>query len=383
MAEKKSTEMILNDCWEVDLGSGFHKCPVNCEFCYLKGSGVEIMYDTPFRTVSEVDKIVQEGYEKNKTNFVVGTNPEVDVLAHPYIYEILDMMGSKYPKGLFYICTTGVLADLKKLDVFFKHKNIIILLSVHTLHNEYRERIAPINRLDTIKVLLKGMGNMGLALIEPFWSLDVYKKDIEEIRKCGFSGVINTRRLEHSRYSTDKGKEMSIASCNIFEEAVYYSYSTDPKIGMCPTIPSIEIENPKHRYYNEMMSLQETITKDVSTFSGKKLFISSLIAFPFWKNVFKDDDSVVVDRMENSLYGGSYSVAGLSCKKDVYTTVARYDDINQFDHILLPAGMKPLMIENKVKGLLKSCHPADTYDDFKFIGKTPIHFLGQQSVAFF
>lgn len=350
--------------WFIDLGAS-HACPCGCTFCFLKQNGKPMNFYQPFQDARSAIIQVEDGIRAGRGMFIVGTTPEVDVFSNPHILDILRIFGERYPNYLFSLSTNGCLISEDWVREIKRWRNLSFWLSVHSLNDGVREKISVLNNRPVVEKLLDGM--LGIACLEPFWSLRTFRDDMKAIRDCGFKGSILVRRIEHTKYSSPETVEMSKASCDNYIKALEYAYEHDSDVHALPIIPDFKPirKSTAGLFLNEDMN---ELRRVLGELDGPVLVLTSSFAHKWIK---KSLPGVDVEAIANRYYGGSIECAGLLVRDDLLYTLNGID-VSRYSHILLPSAMKSVLV---LEGR-ENVHPVDRYEDMVEYKGAKIHFVG-------
>lgn len=349
-----------------------HQCICGCEFCFVRANPNPPVHYPGFASLENIRTQIQEGQKYGITSFLLFSMPEVEICSHPQIRDILAMLGEEFPHVTFTIFTSGIVLPMDMLPQLM-YPNLELWISVHTLDPACRERLGLRGNVQAIRQLMPHA--RGGIILEPFWDLDIFKKDIDEVRETGFDGTFIVRRLEHTRYSTKIGTDASRASYRQYLPALEHARSVYPRVESVPVLPHVECKIPTSTHRAMLEAEAHSIRQQVKSLKGRVLFLTSVLAYWFWADALDTLDHVTVGTMSAGYYGGSIECAGLLTRDDIHRALAQYRD-HRYQYLCLPSRMKSQIMPGAVEaaGLM---HPMDTYDDLKELSGMRVLFIGK------
>ena len=147
-------------------------------------------------------------------------------------------------------------------------------------------------------------------------------QDLELLHKLGVQNKVRqilVRRIEHTETSQPKLKKLSQACIEGYEECITWVKQNYPNVIFTVPILKDVFRGGNNEYFieaEERISMQKEIIKSFPNDTFINL-ISPLSGYEYFKKSYEDMPNVKVNLINNHLYGGSVSVAGLLNHGDI------------------------------------------------------------------
>ena len=299
-------------------------CGIGCVFCKVHPDS----YLGPYPKIPPIDKeALLKGFEyvNPKVNYVrlgagVLVAPHTDPFLHPQIYDFIKIASDYFPTKKITTVTTCAYIKEDKVDYLNSISNYGIDLSLITMQ-EQRESIIPRSERERTMFLLKH-APLNKCTLMFTGNLDEIKKDLELLHILGVNKKVRqilVRRLEHTAISQSKLKAMSQASIDNYEECITWVKAKYPDVVFTVTILQEVFRGGNNEYFidaDERISKQKAIIADLPKGTFVNL-ICPLSGYEYFTKAFKGIPNVKTNLIQNHLYGGSVSVAGLLNHGDI------------------------------------------------------------------
>ena len=299
-------------------------CGIGCVFCKVHTDSYLGHYPK-IPMIDEEDLLEGFKYINPKVNYVrlgagVLVAPHTDPFLHPKIYDFIKLASEHFPTKKISTVTTGAYIREDKLDFLNSITNFGIDLSLITMQ-EQRESIIPRSARERTMHLLK-YAPLNKCTLMFTGNLDELKRDLELLHKLGVQNKVRqilVRRIEHTETSQPKLKKLSQACIEGYEECITWVKQNYPNVIFTVPILKDVFRGGNNEYFieaEERISMQKEIIKSFPNDTFINL-ISPLSGYEYFKKSYEDMPNVKVNLINNHLYGGSVSVAGLLNHGDI------------------------------------------------------------------
>ena len=268
-------------------------CGIGCVFCKVHTDSYLGHYPK-IPMIDEEDILKGFKYINPNVNYVrlgagVLVAPHTDPFLHPKIYDFIKLAFG-------------------------------IDLSLITMQ-EQRESIIPRSERERTMYLLKN-APLNKCTLMFTGKLEETKKDLELLYELGVSKKVRqilVRRMEHTATSQPRLKELSQACIDHYEECITWVKANYPDVIFTVPILKDVFRGGNNEYFidaDERIAKQKEIISALPQGTAVNL-ICPLSGYDYFKEAFKGMDNVKTNLIENHLYGGSVSVAGLLNHQDI------------------------------------------------------------------
>lgn len=317
-------------------------CGVGCVFCKVHTDS----YLGHYPKIPEIDQEdLLKGFEyvNPNVNYVrlgagVLVAPHTDPFLHPQIYDFIKLTSEHFPTKKVTTVTTGAYIDEKKLDFLNSISNYGIDLSLITMQ-EQRENIIPRSARERTMVLLRE-APLNKCTLMFTGNLDELKRDLELLYELGVNKRVRqilVRRVEHTDISQLRLKRLSQASISGYEECITWVKHNYPDVVFTVPILKDVFRGGNNEYFidaDERIAKQKKLISQLSSYAFINL-ICPLSGYDYFTKAFAEYSNVRTNLIQNHLYGGSVSVAGLLNHGDIRDQF--YPDKN--DYMIMPHEM--------------------------------------------
>lgn len=299
-------------------------CGIGCVFCKVHTDSYLGHYPR-IPMIDEEDLLKGFEYVNPSVNYVrlgagVLVAPHTDPFLHPKIYEFIKMASERFPNKKISTVTTGAYIKEDMLEYLASIPNYGIDLSLITM-GKNRESIIPRSERERTMHLLK-YAPLNKCTLMFTGDLDDIKEDLELLYKLGVNKKVRqilVRRMEHTEASQQKLKELSTACINNYEECITWVKNNYPDVVFTVPVLKDVFRGGNDEYF---IDADARISKQKEYISSlpKGTFVNlicPLSGYEYFTNAFKDMPNVKTNLIENHLYGGSVSVAGLLNHQDI------------------------------------------------------------------
>ena len=299
-------------------------CGIGCVFCKVHTDSYLGHYPK-IPMIDEEDLLKGFEYINPKVNYVrlgagVLVAPHTDPFLHPKIYDFIRMASEHFPTKKISTVTTGAYIREDMLDYLSSIPNYGIDLSLITM-SKNRERIIPRSERERTLYLLKH-APLNKCTLMFIGELDDIKNDLELLYNLGVNKKVRqilVRRMEHTETSQKRLKELSTACIEHYEECITWVKENYPDVVFTVPILKDVFRGGNNEYF---IDADERIAKQkeyISTLPEGTFvnLICPLSGYEYFTKAFSDMPNVKTNLIENHLYGGSVSVAGLLNHKDI------------------------------------------------------------------
>lgn len=299
-------------------------CGIGCVFCKVHTDS----YLGHYPKIPMIDKEdLLEGFKyiNPNVNYVrlgagVLVAPHTDPFLHPDIYDFIKYTSDYFPTKKISTVTTGAYIREDKLDYLNSIPNFGIDLSLITMQ-ERREAIIPRSERARTMELLK-YAPLNKCTLMFTGSIDDIKRDLELLYSLEVDKKVRqilVRRMEHTATSQPKLKELSSRCIEHYEECISWVKENYPDVIYTVPILKDVFRGGNNEYFidaDERIVEIKKIVDDMPSDSTINL-ICPLSGYNYFTEAFKEYENVRTNLINNNLYGGSVSVAGLLNHQDI------------------------------------------------------------------
>ncbi len=299
-------------------------CGIGCVFCKVHTDSYLGHYPM-IPMIDEEDLLKGFEYINPKVNYVrlgagVLVAPHTDPFLHPQIYDFVKLTSEHFPDKKITTVTTGAYIREDMLDFLNSIPNFGIDLSLITMQ-EQRESIIPRSERERTMNLLK-YAPLNKCTLMFTGKIDETKKDLELLYELGVNKKVRqilVRRMEHTGTSQSRLKTLSQACIDHYEECITWVKANYPDVIYTVPILKDVFRGGNNEYF---IDADERIAKQKEIIARlpKETFVNlicPLSGYDYFTGAFKDVSNVKTNLVENHLYGGSVSVAGLLNHQDI------------------------------------------------------------------
>jgi hypothetical protein len=299
-------------------------CGVGCIFCKVhKDPILKRFPPLPQITVKDL----YEGFKfiKDSHNFVrlgagVMVAAHTDPFLHPLIYDFIKRASDYFPQKKITTVTTGSYISEDKIDYLWSIKNYGIDLSLVTMQ-EQREIIVPRPTRDRLETILKEAPIRKISLMFT-GDLDALRRDLDKLIGLDWhvkAKEILVRRVEYTKFSPEKLNIISYQSIEKYEDCVNFLKTNYPFIKFTvPYLDEIYLNGEENEYFTEgkerLSSIKTKFSNEPNNFFN---VVCSASSYKYFSNDLQHFHNVKVHLVENHLYGGSVTIAGLLNHQDI------------------------------------------------------------------
>lgn len=299
-------------------------CGIGCVFCKVHTDSYLGHYPK-IPMIDEEDLLEGFKYINPNVNYVrleagVLVAPHTDPYLHPKIYDFIKLASQHFPTKKITTVTTGAYIREDKLDFLNSISNFGIDLSLITMQGK-REAIIPRSERERTITLLK-YAPLNKCTLMFTGEIDDVKRDLELLYFLGVNKKVRqilVRRMEHTDTSQLRLKELSNRCIENYEECISWVKQNFPDVIFTVPILKDVFRGGNNEYFidaDERIANQKKIIRRQSKESMIQL-ICPLSGYEYFTAAFKDMPNVQTNLIQNHLYGGSVSVAGLLNHKDI------------------------------------------------------------------
>jgi hypothetical protein len=326
--------MILNqeqfDAFRMEIAT-FGNIPILSKYCGIGCVFCKVHTDFYLEHYPKIPPIDQEdllkGFEyiNPKVNCVrlgagVLVAPHTDPFLHPKIYDFIKLASEYFPTKKITTVTTGAYIKESYIDFLNSIPNFGIDLSLITMQ-EQREKIIPRSERERAMYLLRH-APLNKCTLMFTGKLDEMKKDLELLYELGINKricQILVRRMEHTATSQLRLKVLSQSCIDNYEKCITWVKANYPEVVFTVPILKDTFRGGNNEYFidaDERIEEQKKVIKDLP--EGKFVnLICPLSSYDYFTKAFAEFENVKTNLIQNNLYGGSVSVAGLLSHKDI------------------------------------------------------------------
>jgi len=299
-------------------------CGIGCVFCKVHTDSYLGHYPR-IPLIDEEDLKNGFQYVNPKVNYVrlgagVLVAPHTDPFLHPKIYDFIKITSEHFSTKKVTTVTTGAYIREDRIDFLNSIPNYGIDLSLITMQ-EQREAIIPRSERERTMYLLKNAPLNKCTLIFT-GKLDEVKRDLELLYELGVNKKVRqilVRRMEHTSISQSRLKKFSQASIDNYEACIQWIKENYPEVIFTVPVLKDAFRGGNNEYFieaDERIAAQKKIIKELPEEIFVNL-ISPSSGYDYFTKAFKDMPNVKTNLIENHLYGGSVTVAGLLNHSDI------------------------------------------------------------------
>lgn len=299
-------------------------CGIGCVFCKVHTDSYLGHYPK-IPLIDEEDLIKGFKYINPNVNYVrlgagVLVAPHTDPFLHPKIYDFIKLASDYFPTKKISTVTTGAYIREDKLEYLNSIPNFGIDLSLITMQ-EQRESIIPRSEREKTMYLLKH-APLNKCTLMFTGNLDETKRDLELLHELGVHKKVRqilVRRIEHTETSQQRLKKLSQSCIDGYEECITWVNKNYPNVIFTVPILKDVFRGGNNEYFIEAEERIKEQKKFISSLPQGTFvnLISPLSGYDYFNRAYQEYDNVSVNLIQNHLYGGSVSVAGLLNHKDI------------------------------------------------------------------
>lgn len=298
-------------------------CGIGCIFCKVNKDPLLKRFP-PIPDISLSDLYDGFKFINPNNNYIrlgagVLVAPHTDPFLHPDIYEFIKHTADYFPAKKITTVTTGSYISVNQIEYLRSIRNFGIDLSLVTMQEE-RDKIVPKATRDLINTLLEEAPLNKLTLmftgktdtlskdLELLFSLDLHNKTRE----------ILVRRIEHTSYSKSNLNEISISSIRNYEDCVEFLKNNYPQV--IYTVPALKdvYRGGNNEYFIQADERIRTLSQRIEREHFRYFnIICPASSYEYFLVKLRNYKNVKVNLIENRLYGGSVTVAGLLNHQDI------------------------------------------------------------------
>ena len=299
-------------------------CGIGCVFCKVHTDSYLGHY--PKIPMIDVDDLLKGfAYINPKVNYVrlgagVLVAPHTDPFLHPKIYDFIKIASNYFPQKKITTVTTGAYIQEDKVDFLNSISNYGIDLSLITMQ-EQREAIIPRSERERTMYLLK-YAPLNKCTLMFTGELDEIKRDLELLHELDVHKKVRqilVRRMEHTATSQDRLKVLSQSCIDKYEDCISWVKQNYPDVIYTVPILADVYRGGNNEYFigaDERIAKQKSIITNLPKNTCVNL-ICPKSGYQYFTEAFKYMPNVKTNLIENHLYGGSVSVAGLLNHQDI------------------------------------------------------------------
>ena len=269
------------------------------------------------------------------------TKLSAEPFAHPQIYEILDRVCNTFPEHEVQVLTTGVLINRQKIEFLNSLPNLHLSISVNSLDDESRQLLMPNPQTEKIRLLLAKLDSISTQWFD-MGSTDILRQDMEELdeietRRSTRIRKVQLRRIEHSRFHSQKAIELSRRSIANYETSVRWLKENRPH--MTYWAPYVRLDLTNSSKIDASYKYLAMIKAWLDDHDGERVLLCfAESAYDIWKRWLSGLESVTSVNVKNQTYAGSITVAGLMTFEDIAQALKEYS-LKDVDWVLVPQVM--------------------------------------------
>lgn len=317
-------------------------CGVGCLFCKLSGDPLLKRFPPiPAITTEELYdgfKYIDKEYKYVRLGAGVMVATKTDPFLHPQIYDFIKDTSLYFPNNIITTVTTASYIDLNKIDFLNSINNYRIDLSLITLQ-EQREILMRLSTRDKIMQILKNAPLNKISLMFD-GDLETLKRDLDLLIKLDVvekSNEILVRRIEHTKYSPNKLKQISMKSIIKFAECAKMLKCEYPFVKFTvPVLDNVYEEGTVSYIKRAKIILNKIIHAIENNCDKNFLLLSPVSTYSFFEQSLSQYSNIKIQQIRSLTYGGSITVAGLMTNEDILLQVKNIEKIN---FIILPKVM--------------------------------------------
>jgi hypothetical protein len=299
-------------------------CGIGCVFCKVHTDSYLGQYPK-IPMIDEEDLIKGFEFINPNVNYVrlgagVLVAPHTDPFLHPKIYDFIKIASEYFPNKKITTVTTGAYIKEDKIDFLNSIPNYGIDLSLITMQ-EQREAIIPRSERERTMNLLK-YGPLNKCTLMFTGNLDDIKRDLELLYELGVNKKVRqilVRRMEHTATSQPRLKKLSQACIDNYEKCITWVKENYPDVIYTVPILKNAFRGGNNEYFidaDNRIIKQKEVIENFPKGTAVNL-ICPLSGYDYFTAAFKNVPNVKTNLIENHLYGGSVSVAGLLNHQDI------------------------------------------------------------------
>ncbi len=326
--------MILNkeqfDAFSMEIAT-FGNIPISSQYCGIGCVFCKVHTDSYLGHYPKIPPIDEDDLRKGfefinpNVNYVrlgagVLVAPHTDPFLHPQIYQFIKMASEHFPSKMITTVTTGAYIDEKMIDYLNSIPNYGIDLSLITMQ-EQREAIIPRSARERTMFVLKH-GPINKCTLMFTGNLEELQRDLDLLYSLGINKrakQILVRRIEHTDTSQRRLKILSQASIDGYERCIEWLTNNYPEVVFTVPILRDSFRGGNNEYFieaEEHITRQKKIIAELPQDTSINL-ICPMSGYEYFTKAFTSYPNVTTHLVENHLYGGSITVAGLLNHRDI------------------------------------------------------------------
>lgn len=299
-------------------------CGIGCVFCKVHTDSYLGQYPK-IPMIDEEDLINGFKYINSNVNYVrlgagVLVAPHTDPFLHPKIYDFIKIASDYFPQKKITTVTTGAYIREDKVDFLNSISNYGVDLSLITMQ-EQREAIIPRSERERTMFLLK-YAPLNKCTLMFTGNLEEIKRDLELLHELGVHKRVRqilVRRMEHTAISQPRLKQLSQKCIDNYEKCITWVKANYPNVIFTVPILKDVFRGGNNEYFIDADERIKKIKSVIANFS-EDIFVNlicPLSGYEYFTKAFKNMPNVKTNLIQNHLYGGSVSVAGLLNHRDI------------------------------------------------------------------
>lgn len=299
-------------------------CGIGCVFCKVHTDSYLNHYPSipmiDYEDLIEGFKYVNPNVRYVRLGAGVLIAPHTDPFLHPKIYDFIRIASEYFPTKTITTVTTGAYIREDKLDYLNSIPNFGIDLSLITMQKQ-REYIIPRSeRARTLFLLEHAPLNKCTLMFTG--NLDDLKRDLDLLYSLGVNKKVRqilVRRIEHTKTSQTKLRELSSNCIEHYEECILWIKGNYPEVIYTVPILKEVYRGGNNEYFidaDKRIANIKCIIDSVPQGATINL-ICPLSGYEYFSQAFHSFSNVHTNLIKNNLYGGSVSVAGLLNHQDI------------------------------------------------------------------
>jgi len=326
--------MVLNkeqfEAFSMEIAT-FGNIPISSQYCGIGCVFCKVHTDSYLGHYPRIPQIDEEDLLKGfkfinpNVNYVrlgagVLVAPHTDPFLHPKIYDFIKIASEYFPTKKITTVTTGAYIEESKIDFLNGIKNFGIDLSLITMQ-ERREAIIPRSARERTMFLLRH-APLNKCTLMFTGHLDDVKKDLELLYELGVNKKVRqilVRRMEHTSTSQPRLKKMSQECIDHYEECIVWVKQNYPEVVFTVPILKDVFRGGNNEYFIDADERIDKLKKMIRKWPKENVInlICPLSGYEYFTKALKGIPNVRTNLIQNHLYGGSVSVAGLLNHEDI------------------------------------------------------------------
>ena len=299
-------------------------CGVGCIFCKVHRDPILKRFpklpEITMEDLFEGFKFINDSHNFVRLGAGVMVAAHTDPYLHPLIYDFIKTASDYFPQKKITTVSTGSYISEDKIDYLLSIPNFGIDLSLVTMQ-EQRETIVPRPTRERLETLLR-QGPIRKISLMFTGDLDALKRDLDMLIGLNWhikAREILVRRVEYTKFSPDRLNEISYKSIDGYESCVTYLKANYPFVKFTvPYLSDVFLDGEENEYFTEgkerLLNVKKRFSEEQNTFFN---VICSASSYKYFSSDLQYFSNVKVHLVENQLYGGSVTIAGLLNHEDI------------------------------------------------------------------